>query len=606
MRRVIPVILVVILMTMSYNGNYLLDDIEDKKLSSSSLTLNFSNGPNNNEDVTGLITISIGNSGSGTISSMVIEISSDNTTWNEVVNLTTTPWLTYLDTTAYTNDSYVLRVKAYDSDVNEFTSWYSSGEFNIVNQVPVITSFTLSNTGFGTGESALSRAWYNVPSNGTLSFTWTASDDDLSYASLVNVPGPGNPSNDGPTDIEYGWEWSSGNMQEGTYNPRITVYDNSGLSASKTMFIGIDRTAPTMSTPTIGDTNGWSNTKEVTISNILDSADDGSGSGVDYIQYKTDDLWIDTTDSSLTLNFEEGEHTLMLRAVDIVGNVGSAITVDVNVDTSVPIGIGWTVPELSTSQSPGVGVNVSFSAEDLISGIDNSSSKIQFGFDLNGVGSIPDQSGRWIDYGDSGLEASIVLASWISKSRQYLMLRAVVTDNAGNELTTIPASYQILPGKDLWWNSSQTNLDRLVVRPGDTNGKVVITSMLEANEDWTSDVTVILQAAPADRTEDVEWTTMKTQTILAIDIQDECKCEQVVWNYTVPNTGQWDIRLVIDPNNILDERDEANNNYHLVVTGASVSGIGVVSSFAPSIYALLVVGFTVAIYQKKKATLPPN
>ena len=130
--------------------------------------------------------------------------------------------------------------------------------------------------------------------------------------------------------------------------------------------------------------------------------------------------------------------------------------------------------------------------------------------------------------------------------------------------------------------------------------------MLEANEDWTNDVTVILQAAPADRTEDVEWTTMKTQTILAIDIQDECKCEQVVWNYTVPNTGQWDLRLVIDPNNILDERDEANNNYHLVVTGASVSGIGVVSSFAPSIYALLIVGFAVAFYQKRKATLPPN
>ncbi len=606
MRRVIPVILVVILMTMNYNGNYLLEDIEDKKFSSSNLTLSFSNGPNNNEDVTGLFTVSIGSSGTGTISSMVIEISSDNTTWNEVVNLTTTPWLTYLDTTAYTNDSYVLRVKAFDSDVNEFTNWYSSGEFNIVNQVPVITSFTLSNTGFGSGESALNRAWYNVPSNGTLSFSWSATDDDISYASLVNAPGPGSPSNDGPTDIEYGWEWSSGNIQEGTYNPRMTVYDNSGLSASKTMFIGIDRTAPTITTPTIGGTNGWSNSNEVTISNLIDSANDGSGSGVDYIQYKTDDLWVDTTDSSITLNFEEGEHTLMLRAVDVVGNIGSAITVDVNVDTSVPIGIGWTVPELSTSQPPGQAVNVSFSAEDLISGIDNSSSKIQFGFDLNGVGAVPDQSGRWIDYGDSGLEASIVLASWISKSRQYLMLRAVVTDNAGNELTTIPASYQILPGKDLWWNSSQTNLDRLVVRPGDTNGKVVITSMLEANEDWTNDVTVILQAAPADRTEDVEWTTMKTQTILAIDIQDECKCEQVVWNYTVPNTGQWDLRLVIDPNNILDERDEANNNYHLVVTGASVSGIGVVSSFAPSIYALLIVGFAVAFYQKRKATLPPN
>ena len=205
------------------------------------------------------------------------------------------------------------------------------------------------------------------------------------------------------------------------------------------MFIGIDRTAPTFSSPTIVGNNGWSSTEEVTISGLDSAANDGSGSGISHVQYKQNNVWFNTTDSSISLTFEEGEHTIPMRAVDNVGNVGNSTDVEIKVDTSEPIGIGWTVPELSTSIIGAV--NISFRAEDLGSGIDNSSSKIQFGFDLNGVGSTPDQSGRWIDYGDSGLDGSVALASWISKSRQYLMLRAVVTDNAGNELTTIVYRY---------------------------------------------------------------------------------------------------------------------------------------------------------------------
>jgi hypothetical protein len=74
----------------------------------------------------------------------------------------------------------------------------------------------------------------------------------------------------------------------------------------------------------------------------------------------------------------------------------------------------------------------------------------------------------------------------------------------------------------------------------------------------------------------------------------------------VPNTGQWDLRLVIDPSNSVDERDESNNNHYMMVTGASVTGIGVVPSFAPSIIALLITGIAIAWYQKRRVTLPPN
>ena len=597
-------LLVVIIMTMGQSGDVFLPDSKVVKSADSELTLVFANGPTEDQDVKGLYTLSFSSTGNGTISSIEIDISSDGTNWDEVANLTSTPWLKHVDTTGYENGTWTFRARAWDSSVGNFSVWSSSGQFNIVNQVPVITSFALSNSGYGSGTTALDRAWYALDANGTLGFTWSASDDDLTHASLANVPGPGTPSDDGPGTLAYGWEWNTGAIAEGTYNPRLTVWDGSGLSASKTMFIGIDRTAPTMTTPTIGDGGEWSDSTEITISGFDSATDDGSGSGLDYVQIQQEGTWSNVTTSSTTLTFAEGEHQILMRAVDKVGNVGSANTVDIKVDITEPEGIGWSVDEISTSH---VGpVNISFSAQDLGSGIDLDNSKIQYGFDLNGVGATPDQSGRWIDLGVTGLEGTMGLSSWATKSRQYLMVRAIVTDDAGNELVTIPSAFQILPGLDLSWNASETGVDRLVARPGDTNGQIEITSLLEANQAYGGAVTVYLQAAPADRSADVDWTTMQTVLIEGGNLSDECTCELIIWNYVVPNTGQWDLRLVVDPNNAVDERDESNNNHYMMVTGASVSGVGVVTSFAPGIIALLLTGLAIAWYQKRRITPPPN
>ena len=604
MRRFISVLLVVIIMTMGQSGDVFLPDSKVVKYADSELTLVFANGPTEDQDVKGLYTLSFSSTGNGTISSIEIDISSDGTNWDEVANLTSTPWLKHVDTTGYENGTWTFRARAWDSSVGNFSVWSSSGQFNIVNQVPVITSFALSNSGYGSGTTALDRAWYALDANGTLGFTWSASDDDLTHASLANVPGPGTPSDDGPGTLAYGWDWNTGAIAEGTYNPRLTVWDGSGLSASKTMFIGIDRTAPTMTTPTIGDGGEWSDSTEITISGFDSATDDGSGSGLDYVQIQQEGTWSNVTTSSTTLTFAEGEHQILMRAVDKVGNVGSANTVDIKVDITEPEGIGWSVDEISTSH---VGpVNISFSAQDLGSGIDLDNSKIQYGFDLNGVGATPDQSGRWIDLGVTGLEGTMGLSSWATKSRQYLMVRAIVTDDAGNELVTIPSAFQILPGLDLSWNASETGVDRLVARPGDTNGQIEITSLLEANQAYGGAVTVYLQAAPADRSADVDWTTMQTVLIEGGNLSDECTCELIIWNYVVPNTGQWDLRLVVDPNNAVDERDESNNNHYMMVTGASVSGVGVVTSFAPGIIALLLTGLAIAWYQKRRITPPPN
>lgn len=561
----------------------------------SSLNIAFSNGPNQDESVTGIKALTFSVAGTGTLDSILIEISTDESAWTTVVNLTSTPWMYPFDTTNEANDTYILRASGWDSDAEGFTI-ASSGWFNITNQVPVITTFTVLNPDAGTGQSLSDRAWFNIDSQATLSFRWGASDDDLKQATLANVPGPGTPATDGPTSLTYGWDWSSGNMSEGIWSPRLTVYDDSGLSNTSTLFIGIDRTGPSIGSVTVGDGAAWQQSGTVTVDGLLSTASDGQGAGVASVDYALNGAsWTSTTSDSISLTLAEGVHQLSLRATDRVGNTGDITTVPVRVDATAPVGISWVVDELTTSR---IGpANVSFIAEDADSGIDNSSSYIQYGFDSNGVGETPDLSGRWLTMGVNGLSGQVGLSSWATKSRQHLMFRAVLVDEAGNSFTTQASSYQILPGLDLFWNISETNVDRIVVRPGEQTGNITITSVLESNEDYGGSVIVRLETAPADRSASVDWTVMETRNLPAGVLSNSS--ETIIWQYTVPNAGQFDLRLVIDFADVIDEYDEGNNNNYLVVTGASLDAPGLVPSFAPSILLIVLVGFALSLLQRK-------
>ena len=574
----------------------LLAEDDPASLSSpSNLVIAFSNGPSPDDDIKGTYALTFSVGGSGTLDSLLIEITTDETSWTTVVNLTTTPWMYPFDTTGYTNDTYKLRASGWDSDTESF-ALATSGWFQVVNQVPVITTFTVLNPDAGTGASLTDRAWFNIDAQDALSFRWGASDDDLKQATLANVPGPGAPTADGPTTLNYGWDWSSGNMQEGTWSPRLTVADHSGLTNTSTLFIGIDRTGPTVGSVVVGDGDAWQQSGTVSVSGLMTEADDGQGSGVASVQYALgDEDWSTTSSDSLSLTLEEGVHSLHLRAVDRVGNIGASTTVTIRVDQTAPIGLSWTVDELTTSR---IGpANVSFNAEDAHSGIDQSSSYIHYGFDSNGVGETPDLSGRWLTMGVNGLSGQVGLASWATKSRQHLMFRAILVDEAGNSFTTQASSYQILPGLDLSWNASQTNVDRIVVRPGEKTGNVTITSVLESNEDYGGSVIVRLETAPADRSSDVAWTVMETRNLPAGTLSNSS--ETIVWNYAVPRPGQFDLRLVIDFADVIDEYDEGNNANYLVVTGASIDSPGLVPSFAPSLLLIVLVGFALALLQQR-------
>ena len=561
--------------------------------SNSDVTISYTNGPNSGQSLTGVYTLSFSFSGSGTITSLTIEIS-DGTTWTNVAVLTASPWVTYLDTTTLTNGSYTLKATAYDDTVGEDVVEVSPS-FTVDNQVPIITQFTVANIEYGTGTSALDRAWFSIDSTATLDFSWNAADDDLLRATLTNVPGPGAPASDGPSNIAYGWDWSSGSFDEGTWNPRLTVYDNSGLSVTETMFIGIDRTGPTIGTITSGSSSGWLSSSSVTLSGLINAIDDGQGSGLAYTEISLDGLsWTQNTLDSYTLNLNDGSHTISIRASDNVGNIGPTAQISVQVDTEDPIANGWLVDELTTAL---IGpANVEFQAIDLNSGIDNTNSFIEYGFDANGFGQTPDLSGSWQASMGSGLDSVVAQSSWATKSRQYLMLRATVTDNAGNSFQTSPVFYQILPSLDFEWNLTETNVDRLIVKPGDSTGNVTVTGLLEVNENYGGAITLRLESAPADRDAQVAWSVIESRTLDAGLMTD--REELLIWNYTVPSEGQFDLRLIIDPNNVIDEYNENNNYNYMVVTGASVSSVINAPSFNPSIGAIIVCAFVISLLQR--------
>ena len=570
-------------------------DMDEKSLTTSAVNIVFSNGPGEDESVTGLKTITFSLSGTGTIDSILVEIAEVGGPYSTLTNLTGSPWLFNFDSTSYTNGTYTLRVSGWDSDVNDATMT-TSDEFTIDNHIPEITAFTALSPDIGTGTSSTDRAWFNVSQTGTIEFRYGISDDDFDRASLQNVPGPGTPASDGPTSLAYGWDWSTGAFSEGTWNPRLTVFDNSGLSSSETIFIGIDRSGPTMGTVAIGSGASWQSSTAVIVNGILDAANDGSGSGVDFVELQIDGgTWTSLSSNSHTIDLSEGNHTISLRATDRVGNIGNTISETIRVDTSMPELVGWTVDALTTDL---IGTaNISYSTYDLLSGIDLSAVSLQYGFDSNGVGQTPDLSGQWLELPGSGLDRGLAMANWATKSRQYLMLRATIADEAGNTETTEPQAFQVMPGLDLSWNTTATDVDRLVVRPGETFGNVAITGELKSNQMYAGAVVVSLEAAPADRSATTQWTVMNVQTLPAGSLGDGV--EIIEWSYTVPNSGQYDLRVRIDPTNVIDENSEINNDHYMVVTGADVSSPGLVPSFAPTLSALIFVGFVVALLQQR-------
>ena len=554
--------------------------------------LTFSGGPNAGQVISGTYTILMTN----VVDMDYINIEVfDSSTWTPIANVTNAPWLSAWDTSSHSDGDYQLRIEGTLTN-STTTGWVLSPTFTIDNTAP--TGLTLSTTGavIGDGSSTISRAWFTSEETGTMNFYWNGSDSHLSHATLANVPGSGNPPQDGPGTLLNSWAWSPGDFPEGTWNPVLSVFDEGENSAQTSIHIGIDRSGPEVGTPSLSVATGsWSDATTLIFNSLSNGATDNDGSGIaTYHVRDSTDEWTDIGSAgSGSMSLEEGVRTIQFRAVDRVSNIGDPLDVTMMIDRSAPVAGGWILPELTDSLSGQVAVSID--ATDANSGIDVASCSIEYGFDSNGAGSTPDISSDWLSVGSGTSNSLSAAIDWTTRAGQYLSLRSTLVDSAGNTVTTPASHFLILPGLD--FSISDASLDRLIVRAG-SQDTVQLEANINTNEVYSGSVIVRVESAPASRDSMTEWTTLNSVAISTGSLIDQQ--ERVVVNITLLTAGEFDIRVMVDPDDSISERDEGNNEAFLLIGAANPEVIGSVSGFAPDLVLLLVAGLFASLVLKRR------
>lgn len=557
-----------------------------------SVTPDFGSGPDEGDVIGGSFTIVAVDTTD--VDALLLEVW-NGSAWTAIVNLSSSPWIYNWDTTGVVDGDYRLRMEGFDSGASLGTSL--SGNFTIDNTVPDNLQFAVLSPDLGGGSSISDRAWFDIPSTGVLSFTWNATDAHLSHAALTGVPGPSAPSNDGPGFFAYRWDWTTGSFPaQGTWTAQLKVFDTASNSATSNLYIGIDTVGPDVGTPSLSVGSGWTDDTSLSFSGLNIGASDNGGCGIDHYEVRdsADSTWTgigNTGGGSIALR--EGVRTIEFRAVDLLGNAGNAASATISVDQTNPVAGGWVLPELVTNIFGGV--TASLQASDDRSGIDATNTTLFYGFDSDGIGDPPDLTNTWIQFG-TGLSASLPSSIvWSTKQGQYLSLKAVLQDNASNSASSPVQHFIVLPSLDLSWESA--SVDRLVVRAG-SGGIVNITSVLISNEPWTGSPSVSLQTAPADRDSTVNWTTIETRTLSSGSLVD--LKETLIWSVTILSAGELDIRIVIDGDDAIDEKDEGNNEVYVVAQGAEPGMVGVVPGFMPDMLTVILAGLFVGIWMSRK------
>jgi len=168
-------------------------------------------------------------------------------------------------------------------------------------------------------------------------FNWSVGTDATSSVAGYGIyfgtssSGTGSTFNPAPT-------YDPGTVSDGTYYLRLRTKDNAGnWSAWQTKFtLTVDNTAPTSIHGLSGTSgeNGWY-TSDITTDM---SADDASGSGVDYITYRFDSQsWTQVHNTSTATSVtSDGTCELDYYSADNVGNVESTHTVTLKRDATDP------------------------------------------------------------------------------------------------------------------------------------------------------------------------------------------------------------------------------------------------------------------------------
>ena len=581
-RRLILATLVAIILCVTPHGSW----INVEASSGKSSDFSFSGGPDSEQVISGTYTIRL--TSVENLDYINIELIDVNTQTTPIANVTSAPWLSGWDTSSHSDGDYTLRARG-TLDNGSDTGWITSPTFTLDNTAPSSLSLSVSNSIIGDGSSTINRAWFTSPESGTLDFSWSASDEHLSYATLTNIPGSGTPPTDGPGTITGSWSWSPGDLSEGTWTPLLTVFDEAGNSAQTSIHLGIDRTGPTVGQPSLSVTpNVWNDATTLIFSDLSSSASDSGGSGIDSYQVRdSENTWSDISSAGFgTMPLDEGNRTIQFRAVDRVGNVGTPHNVTMLIDRTAPTAGGWLLPDLTDSLFGQVSISVD--ATDANSGIDVSECRLEYGFDANGAGSIPDISSDWLSVG-SGTSNSLTSAiDWSTTAGQYLSLRATLVDEAGNSVTIPAQHFLILPGLD--FSVTDASLDRLIVRAG-SQDPVLLQATINSNEIYDGSVVIGIQSAPASRDSTTEWTTLDSIVISNGNLIDQS--EEISLNISLLTAGEFDLRIIVDPDNSISERDEGNNEAFLLIGAADPDVVGSVSGFVPSAILILLAGFIV-------------
>ena len=302
-------------------------------------------------------------------------------------------------------------------------------------------TFSVDNAEVGDGSSIANRAWFDITESDSMVFRWNASDDNLDKAVISGVPGSGNPPSDGPGALLHRWSWAPGDFSEGLYTVSLTVYDEAGNTATRSLYLGIDRTGPNTGTPVFSVSEStWTNDAVVTVGALAAGASDNGGIGIDYYEWRVDNEdWNNFgSGSTSTLPLPEGKRVLSFRAVDRLGNSGASTNHTFWTDHTDPVAGGWSIPEITTMTQGQISVQLI--ATDTLSGIDESNTTLRYGFDNDGMGSIPDITNQWLSLG-SGMNANLPSGiDWSTKQGDWLGVSAIMSDNAGNQILSPPTS----------------------------------------------------------------------------------------------------------------------------------------------------------------------
>ena len=545
-------------------------------------TLEFVNPPSSGDVIGGTQTIAVVNITG--LDHVLLEVE-EGTSWSEIANMTSSPWSVSWDTTSVSDGMYRLRITGHPSDGSSDIV-VTTSSFEVDNTAPSSLVFTVDNAEIGDGSSIANRAWFDIEESGSMIFRWNASDSNLEKAVITDVPGSGNPPSDGPGTLLKRWSWAPGDFSEGLYTITLSVHDEAGNIATRSLYLGIDRTGPTTGIPVFSVSEStWTDTTVVTVGALAAGATDNGGIGINNYEWRVDDgEWANFgSGATSTLPLPEGQKVLSFRAVDRLGNSGPSTDHTFWSDQSDPVAGGWSIPEITTMTQGQV--NIQLVATDSLSGIDEANTTLRYGFDDDGMGSVPDITNQWLSLG-SGVSANLPSGiDWATKQGDWLGVSAIMTDVAGNQAMSPPTYVRIIPGID--FNLEDVGVDRLIVA-ANTGDKINVTGTINANQAYTGSLIVRLEMAPSDRTTDTNWTILETRTLAAGSLYDGREVLEP-FEVRILASGEYDLKLSIDPDDTIPEKDEGNNEEYLVVSGARPSSIGAVTSFMPALFLVIAV-----------------